>query len=115
MALEDTALRLIRKFGEEFERDLSDFKPGLYIFTTVDEDGERAVATATETLSRQYAQDFSQLVHKYALAGDPDACKARLREYTDAGARVVILSPCCPDDEVNGNLRNIANDVIADF
>jgi len=109
------SIRKIREFGDECGRDLSDFTPGLFIFTTVDEDSQRAVATATESLSRQYAQDFSQLVHKYALAGNPDECRARLREYTDAGARLIIMSPCCPDEGVDANLENMASGIIRDF
>jgi alkanesulfonate monooxygenase SsuD/methylene tetrahydromethanopterin reductase-like flavin-dependent oxidoreductase (luciferase family) len=70
---------------------------------------------ATATLSKQYAQDFSELVHKYAIAGNPDDCKARLDEYIDAGARLVLLSPCCPDPEVDANLENIATGLVAAY
>jgi alkanesulfonate monooxygenase SsuD/methylene tetrahydromethanopterin reductase-like flavin-dependent oxidoreductase (luciferase family) len=106
------SIEKIKQFGAEMDRDLSDFKPGLFIFTAVHEDGKRAVATAAAALSRQYAQDFSQLVHKYALAGHPDDCKARLREDTDAGARLVLLSPACPDEEIDANLDILAREVI---
>ncbi|MDA0821783.1 MAG: LLM class flavin-dependent oxidoreductase [Proteobacteria bacterium] len=105
----------IRQFGEEIGRDLADFKPGLFIFTTVHEDRKKAVDMAAATLSKQYAQDFSELVHKYALAGNPDDCKARLNEYIEAGARLVLLSPCCPDAEVDANLENIAKGVVAAY
>ena len=106
------SIEKIRQFASEFDRDLSDFKPGLYIFTAVHEDSKTAIATCTQALSTQYAQDFTKLVPKYALAGNPDQCKARLREYTDAGASVVILSSACPDQEVEQNLELIASAVI---
>lgn len=109
------SVALIKKYGEELGRDMSTFKPGLFIFTAVHEDSEKAVATAAAALSKQYAQDFSKLVHKYALAGNPDECRARLREYTDAGARLVLLAPACPEPEVDPILETLAREVIADF
>ncbi|MFT4582674.1 MAG: putative F420-dependent oxidoreductase [Gammaproteobacteria bacterium] len=105
----------IRQYGEEIGRDLSDFKPGMFLFTTVHDDRRKAIEMAAATLSKQYAQDFSELVHKYAVAGNPDDCKARLNEYIDAGARLVLLSPCCPDAEVDANLENIAKGVVAAY
>ena len=109
------SIEKIKQYGEEIGRDLSNFKPGIFIFTSVHEDNKTAVATAASTLSKQYAQDFSQLVHKYALAGDPDTCKSRLNEYIEAGARVVLLSPCCPEAEVRSNLENIAEGVVSTY
>jgi alkanesulfonate monooxygenase SsuD/methylene tetrahydromethanopterin reductase-like flavin-dependent oxidoreductase (luciferase family) len=67
-------------------------RPGLFIFFVVHEDREVAIDMATKRLSRQYNQDFSKLVHKYAIAGNPDDCAARLREYIDAGAGTIILN-----------------------
>ena len=105
----------IKAFGEELGTDLSDFTFALYIFSAVHEDNDTAVAYAAERLSKQYAQDFSQLVHKYALAGDPDTCKARLQEYIDAGASAVFVSSACPDDYIDTNLEMLANTVIPAF
>ena len=105
----------IRAFGEEAGRDLSGFRFGLYVFTAVHEDGDRAREMAADRLGRQYAQDFSTLVGKYALAGTPDEVCARLREYVDAGARLVMLSSACPDDYIDENVRLIAEEVIPAF
>ncbi len=105
----------IKKYGTDLGRDMSDFQPGLFIFTAVHEDSKTALATATATLGKQYAQDFSQLVHKYALAGNPDECKARLQEYIDAGARLVLLSPACADTDLEDNLEWIADVILAAY
>lgn len=105
----------IRAFGEEAGRDLSGFRFGLYVFTAVHEDGDRAREMAADRLGRQYAQDFSTLIGKYALAGAPDEVRARLREYVDAGARLVMLSSACPDDYIDENVRLIAEEVIPAF
>lgn len=105
----------IKKYGTDLGRDMSAFQPGLFIFTAVHEDSKTALATATATLGKQYAQDFSQLVHKYALAGNPDECKARLQEYIDAGARLILLSPACADTDLDDNLEWIADGILAAY
>jgi probable F420-dependent oxidoreductase len=105
----------IRRFGAECGRDLTPFTPGLYIFTALHEDHDTAVRMAAERLSTQYAQDFSKLVHKYALAGDPERCRARLREYVDAGARFVFVSSACPDEYMERNLELMAREILPAF
>jgi probable F420-dependent oxidoreductase len=90
-------------------------KPGLFMFFAVHEDGERGLQMATQRLSVQYNQDFSALVGKYALAGSPDDCIARLREYIDAGARTVILNSACPADYMVENQRLLAEAVLPAF
>jgi len=109
------SIEQIKQYGTELGRDMSNFQPGLFIFTAVHEDSKTAVATAAEALGKQYAQDFSQLVHKYALAGNPDECRARLNEFIDAGARLVLLSPACPDRELDANLETIASGIITAY
>ena len=105
----------IRARGENRGRDMSDFSFGVYMFSAVHEENDLAVSFAAERLSKQYSQDFSKLVHKYALVGDPERCRARLREYIDAGASTVFLSSACPDDYIDRNLEMIASDVIPAF
>lgn len=102
----------VSKFQKESGREAPDFIHGLYIFTTVHEDGDTAVKMAADKLSQQYAQDFSQLVHKYALVGDPDQCKARLNEYLDAGASFIFFSPACPDEYHDRNLELISSELM---
>ena len=92
-----------------------DVHPGLFIFFAVHEDRERGLEMATERLSRQYNQDFSKLVGRYALAGTPDDCVSRLKEYVDAGVQTVILSSACPSEYVEENQRLMADQVVATF
>jgi probable F420-dependent oxidoreductase len=89
--------------------------PGLFIFFAVHEDRQEAIRMATERLSVQYNQDFSGLVGKYALAGNPDDCIARLREYVDAGARTVMLNSACPGPYIETNERLLAEAVLPAF
>lgn len=109
------SIATIRAHGEDLGRDMSDFTFGMYIFTAVHEDNDRAVKFAADRLGTQYAQDFGKLVHKYALAGDPGRCRARLREYIDAGASTIIVSSACPDDYIDTNLEMIAAEILPAF
>ena len=90
-------------------------EPGLFIFFAVHPDRDTGLEMANERLSKQYAQDFSNLVGKYALAGSPDDCVKRLEEYVAAGAKTVILAPACPQDYTDENYRLIATEILPAF
>lgn len=92
--------------------DRDPVEPGLFIFFAVHEDGDRAREMAIERLSIQYNQDFTNLVGRYAIAGNPDECIARLQEYIDAGARTVILNSACPGSYIPENERLLADQVL---
>lgn len=109
-----SSLVAINGFAEEVER-AEPVKPGLFIFFAVHEDRDVAIKMATDRLSVQYNQDFSKLVGKYALAGSPDDCIARLREYIDAGARTIILNSACPAGYMEDNERLLAQQVLPVF
>jgi len=97
------------------QRRSAPVRPGIFLFFAVHEERDEAVRMAAERLSVQYNQDFSQLVHRYALAGNPDDCVARLREYVDAGARTVILNSACPAGYMAENERLMAEAVLPVF
>jgi probable F420-dependent oxidoreductase len=60
-----------------------------------------------EQLRKRYSGDFSEhVVDRYCIAGSPEGCAARLREYIDAGARHVVFNVCEPEDV--GRLREVA-------
>lgn len=106
------SIEQIKKFGEDAGRDMRDFTPGVFLFTAVHEDQAQGFKMANDKLSVQYAQDFTKLTAKYTLAGDPDHCRARLKEYLDAGARFVFVSTACPDDYIDRNLALIAEEIV---
>ncbi len=55
--------------------------------------------TLYEHLRRRYAGDFSEhVVDRYCVAGTPDECVARVREYLDAGARHIVFNLGEPED-----------------
>ena len=110
-----TSIEQIQRYGEQVQRDVSHMDYGLYIFSCIHEDGELAVKMATDRLSKQYSQDFSKIIHKYALAGDPEQCKKRLQEYIDAGARFIMLSSACTDEYMADNQQMFAQTLIPAF
>ena len=109
------SIEKITAYGEDEGRDMSDFTFGMYIFSAVHENKDTGVKYAADRLSVQYNQDFSKRVHRYALAGDPETCQARLKEYTDAGATTVFVSSACPQGYIDRNLEMLAKDVIPAF
>ena len=102
----------VEAIGEQTDREV---RPGLFIFFCVHENGDTGRTMATERLSVQYNQDFSRLVSKYALAGDPADCTARLREYVEAGARTVIMSAACRAEYAAENQKLMAEAVLPAF
>jgi alkanesulfonate monooxygenase SsuD/methylene tetrahydromethanopterin reductase-like flavin-dependent oxidoreductase (luciferase family) len=52
-----------------------------------------------EHLRRRYAGEFSEhVVDRYCVAGTPEECAARVREYVEAGARHVVFNVAAPED-----------------
>ena len=109
------SMEKIAGFTAEAGRAAGTVRGGLFIFTCVHTDRATALELANEQLSRQYNQDFSELVAKYTLAGTPEDCIARAQEYIDAGARSIFFAAGCPPDYVAENTRLIAESVIPAF
>jgi alkanesulfonate monooxygenase SsuD/methylene tetrahydromethanopterin reductase-like flavin-dependent oxidoreductase (luciferase family) len=109
------SIESIYRFGKEYGRDMSTFTPGVFIFASVHANGDEARQMAAERLGKQYAQDFSKLIQKYALAGTPEECQKRLQEYIDAGAKMVVLPSACRAEYVEENTRLLAKEVIPAF
>ncbi|HZP44982.1 MAG TPA: LLM class flavin-dependent oxidoreductase [Candidatus Binataceae bacterium] len=105
----------IMQFGKEAGRDMSSFRPGLFIFAVVHPDRDKAREQAAKALGGTYAQDFSKIAGRYTLYGNPDDCRKRLREYVDAGARTVMVSLVCRQEEYDANLRMLAQEIAPAF
>jgi probable F420-dependent oxidoreductase len=109
------SIEKIRQFGVEAGRDMSGFRPGLFIFASVYPDRDEAREQAARALGRNYAQDFSQIAGRYALYGNPDDCRKRLQEYIDAGARTVLVSWACRQSDIEQNMKLVAEEVAPAF
>ena len=52
-----------------------------------------------EHLRQRYAGEFTEhVVDRYCVAGTPDECAARVREYVDAGAQHIVFNIAAPED-----------------
>lgn len=109
------SIATIGRFAREHGRDLSRFRPGLYIFSAIYRSRDEARQVVVERLSRNYAQDFSRLVDRYALFGTPEDCQKRLQEYIDAGAQMILFPLACRQEDIQENVRLLAREVIPAF
>ncbi|HSE94458.1 MAG TPA: TIGR03619 family F420-dependent LLM class oxidoreductase [Methylomirabilota bacterium] len=110
-----TALRKIRAMAAEAGRDLGagrGFEAAHLAFTVVDDDWERARATAAGSLDRQYRQSFDALAAKYCVLGPPDRCAATLARFVEAGARTLILAFVAGVDRTPEQLERFAAEVL---
>ncbi len=100
-----SAADAVRAEGTAAGRDLSNFQWVLYQFTALADTHDEAHRRAVTRLSRQYNQDFENLVERYCLLGTADECADRLSQFVDAGVRHVILVPICPEQELMHHLE----------
>ncbi|HEY2108153.1 MAG TPA: LLM class flavin-dependent oxidoreductase, partial [Candidatus Binataceae bacterium] len=107
-----SSIEKINHFGRQNGRDLSGFHHGLFIFTSVYKDREKAREVAARQVGRNYAQDFSQKAGRYLLFGTPEDCVKRLNEYVAAGARTVVFANACPREDLDSNLKLIAEEIM---
>lgn len=105
----------IATFSDEAGRPAGSVRGAAFAFTCVHEDRSTALNMANRVLSTTYNQDFTDLVGKYAIAGSPEVCRARIQEYLDAGARTVIFAQGCPADYMTDNARLLAEEVMPAF
>ena len=105
----------IKQFGAEAGRDMSNFRTGLFIFASIYPNGDEAREQAAKALGKNYAQDFSKIAGRYTLAGTPDDCRKRIKEYVDAGARTIMVSWACRANDIDQNLKLVAEEVAPAF
>lgn len=102
----------INRIQARRETGLPDIEAGLFIWGYVHEDGDKAKQVAIDQLSHNYRQDFSKLVDKYCFAGDPDEVAARVRNFVDAGARTLIITFACPQQDQQAACELFASQVM---
>jgi probable F420-dependent oxidoreductase len=109
------SLEKINQFGKEAGRDMSSFRPGLFIFASIYSNRDEALEQAAKALGGTYAQDFSKIAARYTLSGTPDDCRKRLKEYVDAGARTVLISWACRQADIEENMRLAIEEIALAF
>ena len=102
----------ITRFAAESGRDLTGFQwavmPYISIYPTVEEAAKVGVRAA----SGRYLGEYESIVHQYWLLGPVESCIDRLMEYVDAGARHIVFSISCPDDDYFRHLDTISKEII---
>ncbi len=84
----------IRAIAAREGRDLQGFEWFAFVFVAIDDDGDRARASAVEFLGGTYATgDFPAMIRRVAAAGTPDEVAATLQAFVDAGARHFVFTP----------------------
>ena len=109
------SLEKINRFGKEAGRDMSNFRPGVFIFASVYPDRDMARDQAAKALGGTYSQDFSKIAGRYTLYGNPDDCRKRLKEYVDAGARTVLVAWACRQEDIDQNMKLVAEEIAPAF
>lgn len=84
----------IRELAARQERSLEGFLWMAYVMVAVADNQESARQRAARFLGATYAQDFTELVDRVAVAGTMDAVVDRLAAFVRTGARHLVLLPC---------------------
>lgn len=87
-------------------------RAAVFAFTTVYADGDEARRVAAQRVGTTYQQDFSELAGGYLVAGTPDDCIRRLRQYVDAGAQILLLRLACPERDALPMMQLVAREVV---
>ena len=107
-------LGAVRSAAVEAGRDPLRLQAGIVLFALVGDDGDRTREAAREHLSRRYGMRFEpHHVERLCVAGLPEECVDRLREYEAAGAEHVCLNPAVGGDGFLDQCRRLAVDVVA--
>ena len=107
----------IKDFAAEEGRELDEFQWAFFPYISIYPTEEEAAEVAARKLGGTYIYggNFINIVRRYCLLGPPDRCIERLQEYVDAGARHVIFSITCPEEDRERHLETIAKEIIPHF
>jgi len=109
------SLDQIRGFEPEYGREPGAVEGAIYAFTSVYADSEKAKKAAAAAVGKSYQQDFSTMVDRYLVAGTPEYCRQRIRQYVDAGCRKVIVALACPEEDKAAMLQMVAAEILPEF
>jgi len=112
------SLEKIEAWASEAGRPLDlkqGFEPAHVAFTVIDDDWERARATAARSLTKQYNQPFDELVKRYCVLGPPARCIETLEGFVEAGARTFVLGFMAGADRAQEQIERFAAEVLPHF
>ncbi|MEU4672780.1 LLM class flavin-dependent oxidoreductase [Amycolatopsis sp. NPDC023774] len=91
------SLKQVQELAGENGRRPEDVRGGVYLWSSVDTDGDRARREVVSSVSQLYSQDFEGYADRYLLFGTPARVRERLAEYAEAGAESVVFAPACAE------------------
>jgi probable F420-dependent oxidoreductase len=95
----EEGIAAVRAHAAAASRDPSSIRAGVVLFARVGSDGEGTREAARSHLSERYGMEFApHHVERLCVAGTPEECSVRLREYAAAGVEHVCLNPAVGDD-----------------
>ena len=107
-------LAAVRGHAAAAGRETATLRAGVVLFACVGSDGEKTREAARSHLSERYGMEFApHHVACLCVAGTPEECAARLREYAAAGAEHVCLNPAVGDDGFLEQCRLLHDEVVA--
>jgi alkanesulfonate monooxygenase SsuD/methylene tetrahydromethanopterin reductase-like flavin-dependent oxidoreductase (luciferase family) len=83
--------------AREAGRDPTSIVPALHQLICVGSSSGDAKAMAQAEVARRYGPAAGEKFERYAVAGTPDECATRLREFVDRGARHLVFSAILED------------------
>jgi probable F420-dependent oxidoreductase len=103
----------VRRRATEAGRDPDGLVPAVVLPARVEDDGARARGQAAEHLARRYGTAVEEhLVERYCLAGTPDECAARIRDYLGAGAQHLLFNLCAEPSDFLDQAERLAAEVV---
>ena len=107
----------IKEFAAEEGRELDEFQWAFFPYISIYPTEEEAAEVAARKLGGTYIYggNFINIVRRYCLLGPPGRCIERLQEYVDAGARHIVFSITCPEEDRERHLETIAKEIIPHF
>lgn len=101
--------------AEQAGRSRAEVRGAAFVYFSVYRDRDHARKVALDTMTASYRQDFSKLVDKYAIHGDPERVRNRLREYYDAGARTIVSFLVGPKEDAASMRELLTKEVFPEF
>jgi probable F420-dependent oxidoreductase len=79
----------------EEHRAADEFTWGVFLFTYLGPDVERAQGAAAAYIDHVYRLPGDEIMRRFGIAGPVEACAERVQSYVDAGADYIVLGPVC--------------------
>lgn len=90
-------------------------RTGFATTVTVYRDRAKARRVAADMMAAGFKQDLAHILDSYVVVGDPETCRERIRSYYDAGARLMVLAPSCPQEDLDEMLDLLVSEVLPEF